>query len=260
MLKLYEHPLSPYAQKVKIALYEKGLRFTAVSPEFLGGGVDEAFLASSPRREVPSLIDDDTTVFDSTIILEYLEDKWPQPPLLPAAPAERARVRMIEEICDTYYEAINWGIAEIRVFGRATGQLAEQMLTRAGEQIEKMNDRLERELGRRDFFNGEHFGWGDLSVYPYIAAATAHGFAPRERSNLSSWLGRVSQRDSVDACATAALQAMAGFQDLGPIVEQGLFVREYRDHRLEWMMRSGGQQIVLDGMQKGTIRFSVELA
>ena len=51
---------------------------------------------------------------------------------------------------------------------------------------------------------------------------------------------------------------MAGFQNLGPIIEQGLFVREYRDHRLEWMMRSGGAQIVLDGMQKRTIRFSVE--
>ena len=42
--------------------------------------------------------------------------------------------------------------------------------------------------------------------------------------------------------------------------EQGLFVREYRDHRLEWMMRSGGTQIVLDGMEKRNIRFSVELA
>jgi glutathione S-transferase/RNA polymerase-associated protein len=41
-------------------------------------------------------------------------------------------------------------------------------------------------------------------------------------------------------------------------VEQGLFVREYRDHRLEWMLRSGGRQIVLDGMTKGNIRFSVE--
>src|SRR5262245_41990158 len=134
MIKVYEHPLSPYAQKVKIALYEKGVPFEAVIPNLLGGGADEGFTASSPRLEVPSLIDAETQVFDSTIILEYIEDKWPQPPLLPAAAAERARVRMLEELCDTYYEAINWGVAEIRVFGRASGELAERLLARAGAQ------------------------------------------------------------------------------------------------------------------------------
>jgi glutathione S-transferase/RNA polymerase-associated protein len=259
MIKLYEHPLSPYAQKVKIALYEKGIPFEAVTPDIFGNGTPE-FVSSSPRREVPSLIDGDTTVFDSTIILEYLEDRWPQPPLLPASPAERARVRMLEELEDTYHEAINWAIAEIRVFGRAKGELAEQLLHRAGEQIGGMYKRLERELGRQPFFNGEDFGWGDLSVYPYVAGSTGNGFPPAAGSKLSAWLERASQRESVRKCAAAALEALAGFQNLGPIIEQGLFVREYRDHRLEWMMRSGGKQIVLDGMAKGNIRFSIEFA
>src|SRR5215470_7011100 len=138
MLKLFEHPLSPYAQKVKIALYEKCQTFESMIPNFLGGiEGNQEFAATNPRLEVPGLIDGDTTVFDSTIILEYIEDKWPQPAMLPSTPAERARVRMLEELCDTYYEAINWGIAEIRVFGRATGRLADQMLARAGEQIDK---------------------------------------------------------------------------------------------------------------------------
>src|SRR5688500_10397809 len=100
MLKLYEHPLSPYAQKVKIALYEKGLPFESAVPNFLQPGGEPEFQASNVRLEVPSLIDDDVSVFDSTVILEYLEDKWPAPALLPSTPAERARVRMIEEICD----------------------------------------------------------------------------------------------------------------------------------------------------------------
>ena len=257
MITLYEHPLSPYAQKVKIALYEKGIPFEAVTPDIFGGTTQE-FVSSSPRREVPSLVDGETTVFDSTIILEYIEDKWPQPPLLPATPAERARVRMIEELEDTYHEAINWALAEIRVFGRAKDAVAEQLVARAGEQITGMYARLERELGNRPFFNGEKFGWGDLSVYPYVAGSTGNGFAPPNGSKLAAWLERASQRESTQKCAAAAMEALAGFQNLGPIVEQGLFVREYRDHRLEWMMRSGGQQIVLDGMAKGNIRFSVE--
>jgi len=44
------------------------------------------------------------------------------------------------------------------------------------------------------------------------------------------------------------------------LIESGLFKREYRDHRLEWMIRSGGVDIVLEGMRKGNIRFSMELA
>ena len=259
MITLYEHPLSPYAQKVKIALYEKGIAFEAVTPDIFGGTTHE-FVSSSPRREVPSLVDGETTVFDSTIILEYIEDKWPQPALLPATPAERARVRMLEELEDTYHEAINWALAEIRVFGRATDEAAEQLVARAGEQITGMYARLERELGSRPFFNGEKFGWGDLSVYPYVAGSTGNGFAPPQGSRLAAWLERASQRASTQKCAAAAMEALAGFQNLGPIIEQGLFVREYRDHRLEWMMRSGGKQIVLDGMAKGNIRFSVEFA
>ena len=258
MIKLYEHPLSPFAQKVKIAMYEKGIPFEAAIPNFLGGGAEGDFTAASPRLEVPSLIDADTAMFDSTIILEYLEDKWPHPALLPTTAAERARVRLLEELEDTYHEAINWAIAEIRVFGRAKGVLAEQLLARAGAQIAGMYKRLDRELRSRQFFNGERFGWGDLSVYPYVAGSTGHGFPPPNGSRLATWLARVSERDSVQKVAAAALEALAGFQDLGPIIEQGLFVREYRDHRLEWMMRSGGSQIVLDGMAKKNIRFSVE--
>lgn len=56
------------------------------------------------------------------------------------------------------------------------------------------------------------------------------------------------------------MQALAGFQNLSAVVEQGLFVREYRDHRLEWMMRSGGVQIVADGLARNNIRFAVELS
>ena len=96
---LYEHPLSSYAQKVKIALREKGLDFKAETPPALGSGKAEGqFAAASPRNEVPALIDGDARIFDSTIILEYLEDKFPSPPLLPRDPALRAKARMIEEV------------------------------------------------------------------------------------------------------------------------------------------------------------------
>jgi glutathione S-transferase len=257
MLKLYEHPLSPYAQKVKISLYEKSVPFEATIPDLFGS--DPAFEAASPRREVPCLIDGGVAVFDSTIILEYLEDRYPTPPMLPAAAAERARVRMLEELCDTYYEAINWALAEIRYFRRATGDGAASLMARAGEQIAGVHTWLERQLGERTWFNGESFGWGDLSVAPYVAASAGFGFTPPKGSKLAVWIGRIQQRPSVARTLEEAAAALAGFDQVSTLVDSGVFVREYRDHRLEWMMRSGGVQIVLDGMKKKNIRFAVEL-
>lgn len=209
---------------------------------------------------MPSLIDGDFTVFDSTVILEYVEDRWPTPRLLPESPRERARVRMIEDQCDTIVEPINWGLAEIRVFGRATGELADTIVARAGEQAAGVLRWLERELGDRTWFNGDAYGYGDLSVWPYVVGLAGSGFAPGAGSKLGAWLERASARDGAQKCIAAVGEVMASFQNLGPIVESGLFVREYRDHRLEWMIRSGGMQVVVDGLAKKNIRLSHEIS
>ena len=126
---LYEHPLSSYAQKVKIALREKGLAFERVLPEDFGTGRrDTAFAAANPRVEVPALLSDDgEPIFDSTVILEYIEERWPEPPLLPKEPSARAAARMIEELCDAQYDAVNWGFGEVLWFRRAEGALAERL-------------------------------------------------------------------------------------------------------------------------------------
>jgi len=258
MILLYEHPLSPYAQKVKIALGEKKIDFESRLPDLFSGS-DADFAAANPRMEVPTLVDGGTQIFDSTIILEYIEEKWPQPQLLPASPAARARARMIEELCDTYYEAINWAVFEIRAFGRATGTLADQLLGRAEEQTAGVNQYLERLLGSQPFFNGDSFGWSDLAAAPFVHAAAFTGRPPASGSALETWLERIGARPTVAAVFEAATSSMAGFETLPQLVASGVFRREYRDHRLEWMMRSGGVDIVLDGMRKGNIRFSHEL-
>jgi glutathione S-transferase/RNA polymerase-associated protein len=76
---------------------------------------------------------------------------------------------------------------------------------------------------------------------------------------LTAWLERASARESTRKCAEAVAPVLAMFQNLGAVVESGAFVREYRDHRLDWMMRSGGSQVVLDGLAKKNIRFQIEV-
>ncbi|HEX7970179.1 MAG TPA: glutathione S-transferase family protein [Stellaceae bacterium] len=260
MILIYEHPLSPYAQKVKIALAEKRIPFETRLPDRFGSGAvrDEGFMQDNPRHEVPALVDGDVRIFDSTVILEYLEDKWPEPPLLPEDPAERARVRMLEDVMDTQYEAINWGILEIEGFKRAGGALRQQMLARAAEQTARLQAWLERQLDGRPWFNGASFGWGDAAVVPHVNTSAERGNAPKAGSRLAEWLAHAKARPSVAAAIDAARTAAKAMPDLAQVVASGKFRRQYRDHRLEWMLRSGGLPIVLDGLEKRTIRFSNE--
>jgi len=254
---LYEHPLSPYAQKVKIALREKDVPFELAMPDAIGSGATGGeFMKANPRGEVPVLIDGDTAVFDSTIILEYVEDRWPMPSLLPKAPAARARVRMIEDVMDTQFEAINWGLGEVAFFRRATGDEAKAIETRAATQARSYFSWLDRELGSQDWFNGETFGWGDLAVVPYLNGAAGFGNVPASGSNLEAWFARVNERPSV---ATTAAEARAGAEamtQVANVLEQGLFKREYRDHRLEWMIKIAGLDVIREGLARDDIRFS----
>jgi len=254
---LYEHPLSSYAQKVKIALREKGVAFEVETPNALGSGAAAGpFAAASPRNEVPALIDGEAQIFDSTIILEYLEDKFPTPPLLPRDPMARAQARMIEDVCDTLYEAINWGLGEISWFKRAEGAKAEELRATAARQTTELQAWLTGKLDGRDWFNGASFGWADLSVAPYLNRSFHYGLGTSDGSPLARWRQRIRERPSVAATFKEFEAAAAGMGDASGRLASGAIKREYRDHRLEWMMKSGGVQIVLDGLAKDNIRFT----
>ncbi len=259
---LYEHPLSPYAQKNKIALREKGVAFDVVTPDGMGsGGGGGAWLKANPRAEVPTLIDGEVAVFDSTIIQDYIEERWSSPPLLPTGAAARARVRMIEEVMDTQYEATTWGMMEVLVFRRVTGAAADALLARAHDQIVGLNRWLEGQLNGADWFNGADFGWGDAAVVPFVLGAVGFGAPPAPESRLAAWLARCLERPSVaQTAAEAAAVAEIVAQMVPAMIASGQFQREYRDHRLEWMLRSGGIQVVSDGLAAGTIRFSAEIS
>ena len=103
-MKLYSAPLSLFARKVEIALREKGLAFERVMVPFSQergyAPKHPDVLAANPKGQVPVLVDGDLSLFDSTVILEYLEDAYPDPPLFPASPPARARCRMLELFAD----------------------------------------------------------------------------------------------------------------------------------------------------------------
>lgn len=107
-------PASPYVRKVLAVCEAKGVPYQLdpILP-FFG---DDRFSELNPLRRIPVYIDEEVSVSDSTVICEYLEERFPTPALLPSAPAERARARWIEEFADTrlgdvliwriFYEAV----------------------------------------------------------------------------------------------------------------------------------------------------------
>ena len=257
MLTLYEHPLSAYAMKVKMALNEKGLEYQALVPDGLPTGTASgAFVEANPRAEVPALIDGDVKVFDSTIILEYLEDKWPEPPLLPEGPAQRARVRMIEDVMDSLYEPNNWGVMEVTRFKRASGAVADRLVGYAKSNIDQLQHWLDGQLGSDPWFNGARFGWGDIACAPYLNRSAAYGYTPPAGSRLAAWLTRVNERPSVARVLAQLREVLVKLPDFAALLAQGKIKRQYRDHRLEWMIAGGGLSVVQEGIEKATIRFS----
>jgi glutathione S-transferase len=103
-MKLYSGPLSLFSRKVEIALREKGLPFdrqlVAFSQESGYSPKHPDVLGVNPKGQVPVLVDGELSLYDSTIILEYLEDAYPHPPLYPAPPPLRARCRQLELFAD----------------------------------------------------------------------------------------------------------------------------------------------------------------
>ena len=132
------------------------------------------------------------------------------------------------------------------------------MRGKAMEQIARLNGWLQAELGPDPWFGGAAFGWADICAAPFVQGAAGFGMGPAEGSRLAGWLERVRARPSVAASFEAARASLSAMAQVAEIVESGLFKRQYRDHRLEWMIRSGGYEIVRKGIEKNNIRFNPE--
>ncbi|MBB4096770.1 glutathione S-transferase family protein [Sphingomonas kyeonggiensis] len=98
MLIIGNH-VSPYARKVFVALDHKGVEYE-MDPIVPFYGTED-FTRVSPLRRIPVLIDGDLVLNDSTVIAEYVDERWPEPPLMPKSPADRAKARWMEEFADS---------------------------------------------------------------------------------------------------------------------------------------------------------------
>ena len=100
-MELYDSRISASAYRVRIALQFKGLSYRSLPISLSRGGGEQhlsEYRAVNPQGMLPSFIDGDFTLTQSLAILEYLDERYPSPPLLPADPIQRARARQLAQI------------------------------------------------------------------------------------------------------------------------------------------------------------------
>jgi glutathione S-transferase len=179
MIRIIGSYVSPYVRKVLACLTLKRLPYEIdpITP-FFG---NQEYERKSPLRRIPVLIDGDFSICDSSVICAYLEDAYPDRPLLPADPRDRARARWFEEYADTRLgDLLIWGlfypkVVHPLVWGEP-GDL-ERIGRTLTEGLPRELDYLERELPATGFLFGE-FGLADISIASFFRNGAYAGFEP----------------------------------------------------------------------------------
>jgi glutathione S-transferase len=193
VLKLIASPTSPYARKVRIALAEKKIECEMLSMSAWEG--DNPVHAYNPLGKVPVLVlDDGTHLYDSRVIVEYLDTVSPVSRLIPEPARQRIVVRRIEALADGINDA---AIAIVLERRRPPEQQSRDWMARQRNKIEAGVSDLARELGDKQWCNGEAYSLADIAAgcaLGYLAfrekeLAWRHGFA-----NLSKLSGRLAKR------------------------------------------------------------------
>ncbi len=229
-LELYHFDRSSAARKVRIALAEKGLEWKS---HILNTGVarrehlDADYLRLNPRGVVPTLIHNGKAVRESQVILEYLEDVFPEPRLRPADPYRRAQMRLWTKLTDEgmhvqsrtlavciYMRQLNAaaGAAAVEAYykampdaGRRQNDLANiehgldsPLLGEAVAYFKTIFHDIDSALADDPWLAGESFSLADISIGVYVTRLTGLGMAPlwEDLADLNDWYERFRSRPS----------------------------------------------------------------
>lgn len=181
MLTLYDAARCPYCARVRIVLAEKGVEHEAVEIDL--SDRPAWIYEKNETGRVPVLEEDAWVLPESSVILEYLDERYPEPPLLPPDAADRALARVWifrhEDFTKPYY-ALRRG--EEGAEERFAGQLAK----------------LEAALERRPWLTGREYGLADIAYVPWVLRARDMlGVPLEELPALRSWLERLERRPAI---------------------------------------------------------------
>lgn len=195
-MTLYDHPDCPFGMKVRIVLAEKEMDCETVVVDLAAGQHRQPdFLKLNPFGRVPVLVDEDCVVYDSTIIGEYLDDEYPEPPLRPVDSAERARMRTLEDYADVAFTLP--AMALQHEMGKPAGSRDENRVRAARDMIARTLEMVNRELEGREYLCGE-FSLADVAFAPMALQLEKLGVhVEAQLKNVRPWIQRLQGRSSV---------------------------------------------------------------
>lgn len=249
MLELYHNINSVCAQKVRIAIKEKRLEVEEHLLTLQGDQNDPAYMKLNPNGVVPTLVHDGDTITESSLILYYVDDSFPKPPLMPEMPAARHRVRRYNKLIDEYVHNActiitfatafrprflkmpreQW-LAEINKaplkrraeYKRSVIEdgLDSEFVIDALRQHQKMISWMAEDLKHGPYLAGDTFTNADCAVIPYILRLELLNLSAmwQREPVIADWWGRVRQRDSVKSAIFDRMQEAdwAPFKNLTP--------------------------------------------
>jgi glutathione S-transferase len=184
VITLYNAARCPYVARVRIVLAEKGLEYETVEIDLSDRPV--WYYEKNPTGRVPTIEEDDGPPLpESAVIMEFLEERYPEPALLPADPADRAFVRLLifrdDELTSPYYAL-------------------RREEDGARERFDGVLGKFDRSLGERPYLGGADYGLADIALVPwFLRARDMLGVEYDGFPALADWLARLEQRPAIAA-------------------------------------------------------------
>ena len=197
-IQLYDFSSSPNCQRVKIVLEEKKLPYEKIPVDLRKGEQKKSdFLKLNPYGKVPVIIDGHTVLYESCIINEYLEEKYPDPPLAPKDPAKRAKIRILIDYGLNHLES---PYQKIRMESmKEEKERNPEVIESAKKEIKNLLQRFEREIEEQPYLAGD-FSLLDAALIPRFLRMEGFGVLPDPSlPRLGRWLQRIKARPSVRA-------------------------------------------------------------
>ena len=195
---LYDAIPSSNSDRVKIALHEKGLAYERVTLDLAKKEQKRPeFLKLNPYGKVPVINDNGQILFESCIINEYLDEQYPNPPLMPKDPCLRGRGRVLVDYSLNYLHEPYWALR-----GEMLKKESERNIAIMEEKrhiLRNLLQYLEEALGDKSYFLGE-ISLTDIDVLPRFLRMESYGALPTPSlPRIGAWLKRIKERPSVKA-------------------------------------------------------------
>ena len=198
MMKLYDFKSSPNCQRVKVVLAEKNLPYEIVPIDLRAQAQKTPdYLKLNPYGKVPVLTDNDTVLYESCIINEYLEEKYPNPPLLPKDPGKKARARILIDYGMAHFDG---AYQKLRMeLAKDPKEQSQQVIDNAKGDLKKLLQRLENDIDDQPYLVGD-FSLVDADLIPRFTRLEGFGVLPDPSlPRLGKYLERMKARPSVKA-------------------------------------------------------------